>query len=274
MFISEVIDQTIIAIFNEPKIAKEVLIKGGTALRLLEGIDVRLSTDIDFSVEEALKSADKFFPAIQLAVSKRFEKFGFDVIDFKYRKKPENRKEIPDWWSGWLCTFKLSTIEKRSSNIETRRRSALIPEGSNTSLIEIEISEYEYCKIRRTKMIQGVKVQGYSKELLVLEKIRAICQQHPDYLLCSSKNRARDFVDIFFLTQNVDDAFFDKCKKHLPLVFSAKQVPIELLKSFWEESFVDLQKRGFSQVQDTSKESLQPFESYLENIRYIVKKLT
>jgi len=87
----------------------------------------------------------------------------------------------------------------------------------------VEISEHEYCGKKRTNRIQGVKILGYSKELLVLEKIRAICQQHPDYAYRLSKNRARDFYDIYVLSENANDHFADRCSHHIAKVFEAKK---------------------------------------------------
>ena len=55
----------------------------------------------------------------------------------------------------------------------------------------------EYCGSFETIKIKSIKVKVYSKPLLVLEKLRAICQSHPNYKYRNTQsNRARDFYDI------------------------------------------------------------------------------
>lgn len=106
------------------------------------------------------------------------------------------------------------------------------------------------------------------------EKIRAICQQHPEYKFKLSKNRARDFYDIYELTKNIDDDFAQRCSLHIESVFKAKGVPIFFLKSLWEEDFIDKQRRGFDQVKDTVQGKVYDFNFYLENLRFLVKEIT
>jgi len=145
-----------------------------------------------------------------------------------------------------------------------------VPDGANSPKITIDISEHEYCGSRRTRTIEGIKILGYSRELLVLEKLRAICQQHPDYEFKLSKNRSRDFYDIFELTTDMDEDFLKKCTYHLAKVFAAKAVPLQILKALWNEEFIDEQRRGFEQVKDTVRGKVYDFDVYVEHIRFLV----
>ena len=48
MQIEAVIEHAILALYRNPELARRLFLKGGGALRLLEGLDARLSIDADF----------------------------------------------------------------------------------------------------------------------------------------------------------------------------------------------------------------------------------
>lgn len=274
MKIDEVIKETIIAIYREPEPSVKLFLKGGSAMRLFDNLTSRLSIDVDFSIDEAIDDESNFFNAMKSKIGKRFRELKFDTIDFKWIKKPKIKsKDKPDWWGGWTFEFKIVSYTHRGKSIEVKRRNALIPEGANSSKIEVEISEHEYCKNGRTKNINGVNIFGYSRELIVLEKIRAICQQHPDYKFKLSTNRARDFYDIYELTVDVDDDFAHRCSGFIENVFRAKGVPVGILRSLWEDDFIDRQRRGFDQVKDTVQGKVYEFDFYVENLRFLVNDI-
>jgi hypothetical protein len=109
--------------------------------------------------------------------------------------------------------------------------------------------------------------------MLVLEKLRAICQQHPEYPYRLSKNRARDFFDIRELTVDVDNEFPRRCRFHLRRVFEAKEVPLRILSALWDEAFIDEQRRGFDQVRDTVSGNIDNFDVYVEHVRFLVREI-
>lgn len=274
MKIDAVITETIIAIYREPMLSKQLFLKGGSAMRIFDNLTSRLSIDADFSIKNTIDEEQNFFKAIELTVNKHFQKFNYDTIDFKWERKPKTKNvNKPDWWGGWSCEFKLLLYTHREKSLTEKRRNALIPEGANSSKIIVEISEHEYCGKKRTKSINGVKINGYSRELLVLEKIRAICQQHPDYQYRLSKNRARDFYDIYELVTDADDEFAHRCSVHIKKVFKAKDVPLELLNVLWNKDFIDGQRRGFIEVKDTVIGKVYDFDIYVENLRFLVKDI-
>ena len=274
MKIDEVITQTIIAIYRTPEVSNVLFLKGGSAMRLFDKITTRLSIDADFSIPDTVNNEFLFFKSIKSQVIASFHEYKYDIIDFKWDRKPKSkRKNMPFWWGGWLCEFKLVSFHHRGKSIEAKRRNALIPTGANSPKIIVEISEHEYCGKKRTKTIQGAKILGYSRELLVLEKIRAICQQHPDYKYRLSKNRARDFYDIYELTSNAEDNFAHECSKHIEKVFNAKEVPLELLSILWDNAFIDEQERGFDEVKNTVTGKVYDFNVYVEHLRFLLKEI-
>jgi len=274
MKIDEVIKETIIAIYSDPAPSINLFLKGGSAMRLFDNLTSRLSIDIDFSIDAAVDDETGFFNDMESKIGRRFRELNFDIIDFNCIKRPKKKsKGQPDWWGGWVIEFKIVSYVHQGKTPEVQRKNALIPVGANSSKITVEISEHEYCKNGRTKSINGVEILGYSRELIVLEKIRAICQQHPDYLYKSSKNRSRDFYDIYELTANADDDFTHRCSHHIEKVFNAKGVSVEFLRSLWDEEFIDIQRKGFDQVRNTVQGKVHNFDVYVENLRFLVKEI-
>jgi len=274
MSIDEVITETILALYQSPDLANRLFLKGDSALRIFDHQTSRLSIDADFSLETELDDPDGFFDSIRLCVESRFSSHQQDIIDFKPMRKPKtSSKNRPGWWGGWSCEFKLVDQIHGAKTLATKRRHALIPDGASSPKITIDISEHEYCGTHRSKTIEGIKIQGYSRELLVLEKLRAICQQHPDYKYRLSKNRSRDFYDIYSLTADFDDAFVKKCSRHLTNVFATKEVPLDILKAIWNEQFIDEQRRGFEQVKDTVRGTVYDFDVYVEHVRFLIRDI-
>lgn len=276
MTIEEVLREVIIAIYSSPQLAKLLILKGGSAMRMFDDLSSRLSFDADFSIEESLEKAAPVKKEMKRRLIARFSEHGYDLIDFKFDKKPKSIKRgFPEWWGGWACEFKLVSRKHRGKNLDAKRRYALKPEPSPSPKITIDLSQHEYCGKRRTKMVAGSKIQAYSKEMLVLEKLRAICQQHPEYPFRQQrKNRARDFYDIYLLTVEASEDFVARCKHHLKAVFAAKDVALWLLRSLWEdEDFVDEFRRGFELVKDTVSGNVEHFDTYLEHVRFLIKDI-
>lgn len=274
MQIEEVITEAVLSVYDNPELAEHVYLKGGAALRLLEELNTRLSIDADFSLDHPLEDPDAFFESIHKSLILRFESHDFDILDFTHKRKPKkSHPDKPDWWGGWCCEFKLCSTLFREEPLEIRRRNALVPKGFKRSTVSLDISDHEYCGQGRRKIIGGVEIHGYTRELLVLEKLRAICQQHPDYPYSKDKNRARDFYDILQLTQNADEAFLKNCREEIGKVFAAKEVPLRFLNALWDEEFVDYFARGFDEVRENVRGILYPFDTYLEHARFLVEDL-
>ena len=217
MNIDDVIKNCLIALFSSNILDDQLLVlKGGTVLRIVEKIQERMSTDIDFSTNEPIDNPNLYFSKIKRVLEIHFKALGYELIDFKKEKKPTKRKASqPLFWGGWACDFKLVDFKYNKSNIQTKRRNALMPEGSNSTKISFEISENEYCESIHKVKIFGVKVITYTNVALVLEKLRSICQAHPDYPHSKTKDRARDYLDIFNLVEKYKTKAFLRQKTFL-----------------------------------------------------------
>jgi predicted nucleotidyltransferase component of viral defense system len=277
MTIDDVIKESLIALFSSRVLEKTnpLVLKGGTAVRLIENIKVRMSTDMDFSISDIITTPKDYFDIIGSLLTKHFTKLGLEVFDTDYTKKPKKRhKDAPLFWGGWCFTFKLSDIKNKNTDLAHKRRSALIPDGAASSKIQIEISEHEYCGSTQAVDIEGTSITSYSNIAIVLEKLRALCQAHPDYPYSSSKDRARDYLDIYLLTKKYRSAkFFKELSKEIGFVFKAKDVSFALLKKIFEESFSSFQKSNFMAIQDKTTQQLQPFEFYQEQLKDLVGQL-
>lgn len=275
MTIIEVIRECVVALFQDEVLERTLVLKGGTALHLIEKIDTRLSTDVDFSACEKITSPSEYFKRVEVALSTHFSTIGLVVFDASHAQKPRDRAaRHPEFWGGWSFEFKLLPVQKNTGNIESQRRNALMPEGSNSTRIRFDVSEHEYCGSVQRVQIGGSQVVSYTGELLVAEKIRAICQQHPDYPYGRKKDRVRDYYDVYQLVKKYrSPEFYGRLKAEIPKVFEAKHVEFILMARIFEPSFIAYQKSHFSLIEATVKGAPEPFEFYVEQLRLLLSDI-
>jgi predicted nucleotidyltransferase component of viral defense system len=276
MTIQDVIKECVIALFSNKSLKDSLVLKGGAALSLSEKLYNRLSTDIDFSVESDIAKPETFFKKTESALKSRFKRHDLEVFDFKYEKRPRKRStQKPHTWGGWLVTFKQIKQGRKFKTIEQKRREAIIPEGHNSSKINLEFSEHEYCGLTRQFKLGGILVKAYDPVILVVEKLRAICQQHASYPHSRAKNRARDYFDIYELVKkHRSDRFFKKIKNHIEPVFDAKQVDTGTIQKIFETDFLEFQENGFEAVKDVVSEvpgGIQEFDFYVDQLKLLLK---
>lgn len=275
MNIQDVIRECVVAVFSDEILERTLVLKGGTALHLIEKIDVRLSTDIDFSVANQIENPDEYFKHVATALSRHFLTYGYEAFDAEHGRRPKEKAvSKPRFWAGWYFDFKLIDCTYKPKNIEDKRRNALVPDGAAASKIHLEISEYEYCGSVEKVTIDGSCVTSYSSTLLILEKLRALCQQHPDYPYGKRKNRARDYFDIDQLVRkHRSKELYEEMRRLLPDVFNAKDVSIDLLKKIFDSAFTSFQASHFPSVEATVSGKVESFEYYLEQLRLLVSDL-
>lgn len=274
-----VIQTCLISIYSENLFAESLFLKGGQAMRFKEKIRNRFSADTDFSTPTRIENSEAYFELLRESLAKSFHRTGVYLFDFEFCRKPKIRKTgVPDFWAGWSVEFKLIESEKRNLPAERLSREALVPQGAVSPVIRFDISEYEYCGAIERLKLESAEVQVYSRPLLVVEKLRAICQQHPDYPYKDGGRRARDFYDIErlwgqVLLERSHEVFLAECAVHLPLVFAQKEVPLVILERIFDESFLQEQERDWSEVMTTVEGKLQPFSYYVETLRGLVVEL-
>ena len=277
----EVIWKILVAIYSHKVLSEKMYLKGGQALRFVHGLKSRLSRDSDFSFPQKIEEEDVFFDYLESAIKKEFLKNRLYIIDFKFTRKPKIKtKGFPDFWTGWAIEFKIITKEQRKLSKTRKSAVAIVPEGFLTNRIPIDISEMEYCGSFEKIKLKSIEIKVYSKPLLVLEKIRAICQSHPDYKYKTTySNRARDFYDIEqiymqVLNEGKVSNFFDELSKHIVKVFEAKSVPLSLINTCLNsDEFLKSQEIGWQEVQATVKDLNESFSYYVQTVKSIVEKI-
>ena len=286
--IDEIIREILYGLYHDGVFTKDILIKGGQAVRIKEDIKHRFSVDIDASVNGAIPDPSTFFVLFKRSLDKQFIKSNLVVIDFKQVRKPRNpHLDTPAFWTGWLVTFKLLEKENQKPDKEKQSRMAIIPDGSASPKITVELSEHEYCgdfkqmKLEIKNEPEKVSTYWYSTEMLVVEKIRAICQQHPDYPhRRKPTSRARDFYDIANLIEKkIKDKdlsnFKNKCANLIDPIFKAKQVDKKIIKKIFEPKFVAKMKEGWPLVLETTpNRGKHEFEIYVDILEEFVNSIT
>lgn len=275
--INDTIETILISIYSNDLLSGSLFLKGGQALRFKEKLTNRFSADADFSTPSKIDNVDIFFEALHTSLSTTFLEKGYYLFAFKYTKRPKKLKDgSPDFWSGWGVEFKIIEEQKRNLPLDVINREALIPEGASSPRITLDISEYEYCgSVEKIKISHDIEVNSYSRALLLLEKIRAICQQHPKYPHKNSDQRARDYYDVErlwnkALQESENQSFIDELKKHVNPVFKAKDVDLDLIHKIFETEFIEIQRTGWPQVESTVKGKIQDFDYYVQTLRGIV----
>jgi len=214
---------------------ERVVLKGGNALSLALRMSNRTSLDLDFSIENDFEDLDDIRNRIQRALENRFLAAGFVVFDFKFDTKPSI---VPEGqsprWGGYVVTFKVmekQKYEKLEGNLAARRRDSLVIGPGQQRVFTIDLSKYEYVIGKLEVELDDYAIYVYSPTMIAIEKLRAICQQMPEYTLqrCPSA-RARDFYDIHLIVSLTNMNL--NSPENLDLVrhiFAAKEVPLKFL---------------------------------------------
>jgi predicted nucleotidyltransferase component of viral defense system len=270
------------AMFSDDQLLEQLVLKGGNAMALVHQISARASVDLDFSLRQDFggdiaKVQERIFNAL----SETFRSNGYEVFDFKMVEKPTAiSDDMKHFWGGYGVEFKLATAAiyaDHSKDLETLRRQA-INLGQGTKFL-IDISRFEYVDGKQLVDFDGYVIYVYSPEMIVCEKLRAICQQMPEYGPIVKRDRtgsarARDFVDIFVLTETLKlDLATEAARKTLIAMFEMKKVPLEFLGKVVHT--YEFHLAGFSSVKDTVSPgfNLKDFDHYFKYTLALIDQL-
>lgn len=265
----------IISMFSDDDLMEMLVLKGGNVLDLFYGVAARSSIDIDLSMETEFdeENIETAKAKIEKALKQTFNEAGYIVFDIKFFETPYNiTPELKDFWGGYEIEFKVIETTKYpelKKDITSLRRNALIVGPKNRKKFSIQISKFEFCGQKQEQDIEGYTVYLYSPEMIVIEKIRAICQQMPEYrkFVKSSHQtaRARDFVDIYYIKRKFKIEI--NSRKNIELlksIFNAKRVPLKLIGDIG--SYREFHRQDFDAVKDTMKPGikLKDFDFYFD----------
>lgn len=270
----------LIAMFSDDELMNMLVLKGGNALDLVYRISPRASLDLDFSIPTEFEPDDigTIESKMKKVLTKLFYENGYTVFDIKFEERPEDASpKTPSFWGGYRLEFKIietTRFEELSNDQQVLRVNAIDVGFGSQKTYGIEISKREYCEPKRRTEIEGYTVYVYTPEMIVVEKLRAICQQMPEYSELIGKShrtaRARDFFDIYTTVEHFSIDL--TTKENLQLlrdIFLAKDVHVDLITKI--KDYKEYHRTDFAAVESTVKQNvkLKNFDFYFD---YVVNK--
>jgi len=179
-------------------------------------------------------------------------------------------------WGGYMVSFKLMDQQKYSrlsGNIDAIRRDSLVIGPKMQRVFTIDLSKCEYVKGKRKVEFDDYTVFVYSAEMIAIEKLRAICQQMPDYQLNRTPSpRARDFFDIHLIHSKTGMNFASAENLELARqIFSAKEVPLGLLRKIG--AFREFHRPDWESVRTSTRGELKLFDYYFDFVLSLAESM-
>lgn len=272
----------VIGMFSDDTFMETLVLKGGNALDLVYKLSARASVDIDFSMRADFPGGlDAFRGKVEASLGQTYAEAGLKAFDFKVEDRPAMlSEELKSFWGGYGIEFKLieeSKYKELSGDLEALRRNA-IDLGKGTKFL-IDVSRFEHLGERVERQFHGYVVFVYSPEMILAEKLRALCQQMREYGPIVKRDRvgssrARDFVDIYLIaTDGGVDMTLAQNRALLESVFKAKRVPLHFLKLL--PQYKALHEASFGAVKDTLKRGhrLREFDFYFSFVTDLIDRL-
>ncbi len=270
------------AMFADDELLEQLVLKGGNAMALVHRVAARASVDLDFSMAGDMPGgAQELSSRAEKALLEVFKENNLQVFDFKLTERPPDiTEDMKEFSGGYGIEFKLiptDVYEVHQAKVEELRKRA-INLGQGTKFL-IDISRAEITDEKQTFDFEGYRIYVYSPEMIVCEKLRAICQQMPEYGAVVRRNRAgasraRDFVDIEVLVRKFGiDVSNGQVKNLLIRMFAAKKVPLKFLRSI--RNYKEFHAQSFPVVKDTiiPGVKLEAFDYYFEFVCDLVERL-
>jgi predicted nucleotidyltransferase component of viral defense system len=238
--VNEIKRIAIIALASDDTLVETLVLKGGNAIDLAykqnEGFS-RSSYDLDYSIDNG-DFQESMAERIEATLKKTYQERGYTVIDYKFGARPKKANEkLADFWGGYKAVFKViptELYEKEKDNPGLRNKSIML-NPDRSPVFELEFSKFEFVENKVPVKVDGYTVYVYTPEMIVFEKIRALCQQLPGYAEIipsfSPRARARDFYDIHLIMEGhkIDPSTPDNIEL-IRNIFSAKKVPISFIQ--------------------------------------------
>lgn len=280
---------TLIAIFSDDDLMDTLVLKGGNALELGYGFNSRASIDLDFSMAHdfsqiGLTDLDQVRDRLEKVLSKTFIQYGYQVFEVRIKAKPKRKTpETAEFWAGYEANFKIIEHEKfeahKDEPVWLAAKSIAVSETKKN--ITIDFGRHEYLGDITMADLEGFIIPIYTPTLIVLEKIRAICQQMGDYLVTIGKDaefgkpRPRDFYDIYTVLESplVDINFgHPEIIRHLRECFKAKRVPLSLISKISETKEFHKQDENRLRESILNKKEFKGFDFYFDYVVGIIQQ--
>ncbi|MGA3334589.1 MAG: nucleotidyl transferase AbiEii/AbiGii toxin family protein [Terracidiphilus sp.] len=267
----------ITAVFSDDLLFEKVVLKGGNALSLAHHLSTRTSLDLDFSIEGDFEDIDEIRGRLRRALENRFSSVGLVAFDFKLEPKPRTVPEGQDpRWGGYMASFKVSEKRKYDELLgdpDALRRDSLVVGPAQQRVFNIDLSKYEYVAGKVQLELDDYVIYVYSPRMIAIEKLRAICQQMPDYALRRYPTaRARDFYDIHLIAATLGMDFSSPGNLELTRqIFAAKAVPLEFLGLIKDQR--EFHRPDWDSVKASSREKVEDFDYYFDFVAKRVESM-
>ena len=204
------------AVASDDLLVSLLVLKGGNALELIHRIGERASLDLDFSMEDDVAGASELEPRLKRAVEDRLDSMGLVVLDWKFGPRPNTPQESGARGGGYRAEFKLVTrdvLREHGGNPDALRRLAVELGPEHQRIFQIDISKFEFCRGSVSAEVDGFDIKVYTPAMIAAEKLRAICQQMPEYpQRRHPAPRPRDFYDIHAIVTVAGVWLADECR--------------------------------------------------------------
>ncbi len=276
----------VIALFSDDELMEILVLKGGSAIDLIYHTAERTSIDVDLSIDGDLPGSDltALTARFDRLLNRTFKEEGYEVFDVKlWPRPPEVSPDFEAFWGGYRLEFKVAaSVASKQAHHDARKRrmSALVVGQGHRRTFGVDLSRHEYCKPKAEHIIDGYTVYVYTPEMIVCEKLRAICQQMPEYgkmmRSTTQSQRARDFFDIHTLiTRFKIKLATPENELLLRAIYDAKRVPLHLLSKIEETR--EYHRQGYPALRDSIKPNMKnkfrPFDFYFDFVVAQVAKL-
>jgi hypothetical protein len=284
--ISDIQRLAIEALFSDEYLLSKIVLKGGNALVHAHKILDRTSVDIDVSIRGDLEKPQKEMEdLLKTSFAKTFREFDFIVFDASFTRRPESLSALHDFWGGYRFEFKIISKEDYerigTEDLTRLRRESHVVDFLSKKRFFVDFSKEEYCESSVEMELGNAKIVVYTPMLIVIEKLRAICQQLPEYKKVvptfKPSARPRDFFDIFTILDSLnlrDELLDDNSISILKEVFKAKRVPIEYLLNI--EGSRDFHEGAYRNLEASIPPEIEllPFGFYFDYSLRIARDLT
>ena len=281
------------AIYLDDTLSELMVLKGGSAIAM-HRMTERESFDLDFSLLEiSIEDKDRLEELFREAITSYFNEEEFVVFSFKFKEKPKVADTSKPDWGGYHISFKFLPEEIYENTIARTREQTQIQALSTEFYkfigtkegVKIELSKKEFVSKFESIEVDDVEIKLYSAEMIIFEKLRAICQQMPEYKERNKKaKRARDFFDIVTVNSKINlEKTEEKEKKELGVllqnIFKIKNVPLNLLYNI--DKYREFHRDNFKSVEDSlythERTRLKEYDFYVDEtiklVNWILKEL-
>jgi hypothetical protein len=240
--------------------------------------------DLDLKLEEVESVLVKSF-------ERTFVENDLKAFDIKLEKKPQKMdSDKESFWGGYQLSFKALELnkwqelkDKEDITTNDMSRQAIPFNREFKRKFTVDISRHEYVKERELKILDDYYIYVYSPIMIVLEKLRAICQQTEEYTEIiethKPRGRAQDFFDIYVILESFSEINLISKKNisNLKEIFKIKKVPLSILDKL--ENYREFHRDSFTAVIDTvfKSDKLKEYDFYfdyvLDKVELITKNL-